>query len=222
MAAARVCLLESLPPLRFRSCPGLPARCLSERSGRSLIETRAKCPGRRDCGLRILPVMGLRANMRGLPTKADKSKADKLTGLKILGGRLQGVSRVSLPLVSLSASWGSDAERCESGRFGVPGEHVCWQRHRGFESHPLRHSTRSKLLAHGKPRDASSAAFCESNGAPSAPERAKRGEGGRGAATCLSARSARCWARMEWYITESSSWGLTRGSLKLCSWKLRF
>ena len=31
------------------------------------------------------------------------------------------------------------AERCESGRFGVPGEHVCWQRHRGFESHPLRH-----------------------------------------------------------------------------------
>ncbi len=32
------------------------------------------------------------------------------------------------------------AERCESGRFGVPGEHVCWQRHRGFESHPLRHT----------------------------------------------------------------------------------
>ncbi len=31
------------------------------------------------------------------------------------------------------------AERCESGRFGVPGEHVCWQRHRGFESHPHRH-----------------------------------------------------------------------------------
>ncbi len=32
------------------------------------------------------------------------------------------------------------AERCESGRIGVPGEHVCWQRHRGFESHPLRHN----------------------------------------------------------------------------------
>ena len=29
-------------------------------------------------------------------------------------------------------------ERCESGRIGVPGEHVCWQRHRGFKSHPLR------------------------------------------------------------------------------------
>ncbi len=35
-------------------------------------------------------------------------------------------------------------ERCESGRIGVPGEHECWQRHRGFESHPLRHSWRDR------------------------------------------------------------------------------
>ena len=37
-------------------------------------------------------------------------------------------------------------ERCESGRIGVPGEHVNWQRFRGFESHPLRHT---KLARHG-------------------------------------------------------------------------
>ncbi len=37
-----------------------------------------------------------------------------------------------------------DAERCESGRIGVPGEHESWQRDRGFESHPLRHSWRDR------------------------------------------------------------------------------
>ena len=42
-----------------------------------------------------------------------------------------------------------NAERCESGRIGVPGEHVCWQRHRGFESHPLRHSNKGNGIESG-------------------------------------------------------------------------
>ena len=44
-----------------------------------------------------------------------------------------------------------NAERCESGRIGVPGEHVCWQRHRGFESHPLRHHAESDRMQNGAP-----------------------------------------------------------------------
>ena len=46
-------------------------------------------------------------------------------------------SRVKMPPFTQLA-----AERCESGRIGVPGEHVNWQRFRGFESHPLRHTLR--------------------------------------------------------------------------------
>ncbi len=37
------------------------------------------------------------------------------------------------------------AERCESGRIGVPGEHESWQRDRGFESHPLRQTKLVRL-----------------------------------------------------------------------------
>ena len=33
------------------------------------------------------------------------------------------------------------AERCWSGRTGLPAKQLCWQRHRGFESPPLRQAS---------------------------------------------------------------------------------
>ena len=62
---------------------------------------------------------------------------------------LRSISKLSepvkraLPLMGAHAKIRSSplAERCESGRIDMLGKHASRQRDRGFESHPLRHTT---------------------------------------------------------------------------------
>ena len=56
----------------------------------------------------------------------------------VRGGVAQKFNRI-LCVTRLERKCLDMAERCQSGRMGVPGKDVCWKRHQGFESLPLRH-----------------------------------------------------------------------------------
>lgn len=69
----------------------------------------------------------------------EMSERSKEAVLKTVEAQVSGGSNPSLSekLIRKPAM-----ERFESGRIGLPAKELCWQRHRGFESPPLRYDHR--------------------------------------------------------------------------------
>ena len=77
----------------------------------------------------------------------EMSERSKEAVLKTVEAKVSGGSNPSLSASVISDQEhdlpvGSSLERCESGRIGLPAKELCWQRHRGFESPPLRYDHR--------------------------------------------------------------------------------